>query len=296
MLIEHFIEYLKNEKRYSPHTTVSYRVDLNQFAGFVRERYNVDSLSSVSYPMVRAWLMFLLEERSLSARTVNRKLSSLKSFCRFMIRSGLIKTSPLDKITSPKTRKRLPLFIEEEKLSGLLDNTDFGDDYTGVRNRMIIEMLYHTGIRRSELINLRKNDVDLPEMTLRVVGKGNRERLIPLSRRFASFAGEYLKLREDFFRSSGAADYFLLTSKGEKLYPRLVNRIVKVYLDTITSSEKKSPHVIRHSFATHMLNHGAGLNAIKELLGHANLSATEVYTHNTFEKLKKIYKQAHPRA
>lgn len=296
MLIEHYLGYLKNERRYSPHTIGSYRTDLYGFAGFLKERFALEDLTMVEYRMVRTWLVFMIEKNSLGVRTVNRKLSALKSFYRYLLRSGHINMNPMDKVTSPKGRKRIPGFIEEDKLDELLDKEFFGDDFTGCRDRIIIETFYQTGIRRAELINLKKNDFDIPAMVLRVTGKGNKQRLVPLTGSFILSVKEYIVVRDSFFENRAESDNLFLTEKGEKLYPRLVNRIVERYLSMVTSSEKKSPHVIRHSFATHMLNRGAELNAIKELLGHASLSATEVYTHNTFEKLKKIYKQAHPRA
>ncbi len=296
MLIEHYLGYLKNERRYSPHTIGSYRSDLYGFAAFIEERFTLDNLTQVEYPMVRTWMVSMIEKNSLSVRTVNRKLSALKSFYRYLLRSGHINTNPMDKISSPRGRKRIARFIEEEKLDELLDNDFFGNDFTGCRDRIIVETFYQTGIRRAELINLQENDFDIPGMVLRVTGKGNKQRLVPLTASFISSVKGYIDVRDSFFGNRAESDNLFLTEKGGKLYPRLVNRIVEKYLGMVTSSEKKSPHVIRHSFATHMLNRGAELNAIKELLGHASLSATQVYTHNTFEKLKKIYKQAHPRA
>ncbi len=296
MLIEHFLDYLRNERRYSPHTIGSYRTDLYSFSDFVKERFRIEDHSDVKHNMVRAWLVSLIEDNSLGTRSVNRKLSSLKSYYRYLLRTGNVNTNPLDKISQPRSKKRIPRFIEEEKLDDLLDNTDFGGGYTGSRDRMIIETFYQTGIRRAELIGLRDKDFDQYGMMLRVTGKGNKERIIPVGNAFISSLKNYINERESYFGNTVKTDHLFLTEKGEKLYPRLVNRIVQNYLGMVTSSEKKSPHIIRHSFATHMLNRGAELNAIKELLGHASLTATEVYTHNTFEKLKKIYKQAHPRA
>jgi integrase/recombinase XerC len=216
-------------------------------------------------------------------------------FFRYLRKEGIVKSDPLEKVVLPKRRKRLPQFVSEESLDSLLDNNNFGDDFSGIRNRAIIEMLYLTGMRRSEMINLRNTDIDLHEAVIKVTGKRNKQRIIPLTKPFTKELENYIIIR-DKIGTSGNGDWFFITEKGNKLYDKYVYNIVKGYLSMVTTIEKKSPHVLRHTFATHMLNRGADLNAIKELLGHANLSATQVYTHNTFEKLKKIYKQAHPRA
>jgi integrase/recombinase XerC len=229
-----------------------------------------------------------------SSRTVNRKISALKSYFRYLMREGHIQVNPLNKVLSPKTEKKLPVFIREAQMDQLLDEVNFGDDMPGLRNRMIIETFYNTGIRRAELINLRLRDIDFGSRVFRVTGKRNKERIVPMSENFAALVQGYIEKRNATF--PGNEESLFLTIAGKKIYPRLVYRIVTSFLSLVTTSEKKSPHVLRHTFATHMLNKGADLNAIKELLGHASLSATEVYTHNTFEKLKSVYKQAHPRA
>jgi integrase/recombinase XerC len=213
----------------------------------------------------------------------------------FLRKEGLVKHNPMDRIVLPKRSKKLPVFVAEESLASLLDDYEFGDDFRGVRNRTIIEMLYLTGMRRAELIGLRNGDIDLGSSVLKVTGKRNKQRIIPVLDSFKSRISEYTALRDQIF-PSGNDDWFFLTDSGKKLYDKYVYNTVKGYLTMVTTIEKKSPHVLRHTFATHMLNHGADLNSIKELLGHANLSATQIYTHNTFEKLKEVYKQAHPRA
>jgi len=287
-----FLSYLRFEKRYSPHTVASYDNDLKQYHAFCEHtgvlNFELDSA------LIRLWIVSMLEE-GVTSRSVNRKLSTLKTFSRYLIRQGVISVNPLNKVLKPKVSKRIPAFVDEEKLNHFLDNYEFGDDFTGIRNQLIIELLYQTGMRRSELIGLRTGSVNLSEGLILVLGKRNKERLIPINNDLRRRLKDFLALRNEAFPSL-ANDSLLLTSKGQTLYPKMVYRIITDFLAMVTTLEKKSPHVLRHSFATHLLNRGADLNAIKELLGHTNLSATQVYTHNTFEKLKDIYKQAHPRA
>jgi integrase/recombinase XerC len=252
------------------------------------------SPGDITSHQVRAWIVSMMENQ-ITPVSVHRKISCLRVFFRHLRKEGVIKSDPLEKVVLPKRKKTLPVFVAEEALDTLLDNDNFGDDFAGLRNRTIIEMLYLTGIRRSELIGLRSNDIDFREATVKVTGKRNKQRIIPLTKPFVARLEEYYKMRNEF-TGSGNGEWFFITGKGNKLYDKFVYNIVKRYLSMVTTIEKKSPHILRHTFATHMLNHGADLNAIKEFLGHANLSATQVYTHNTFEKLKKIYKQAHPRA
>lgn len=236
-----------------------------------------------------------LMETGHTARTTNRKISSLKTYFRYLLKEGVVTVNPLSKVLTPKLEKRLPVFVNERQMDHLLDDIEFGDDFSGFRNQMIIETFYNTGARLSELINLKVADVDINQRTIKVLGKRNKERIIPFNLLYCDLLSNYLKVRQDEFPDDRSGWVFL-TDKGNKAYPRMVYRIVTRFLSMVTTSDKKSPHVLRHTFATHMLNQGADLNAIKELLGHANLSATEVYTHNTFEKLKSVYKQAHPRA
>ncbi len=293
-VLEEFIGYITHEKRYSSHTVRSYRNDLGQFVDFCERQEPPVRAELADHHLVRSWVVNLMDQ-GISARSVARKLSTLKSFFRYQIRQGRQTQNPAERVQAPRQKKKLPRFVEEEPINQLLDRFDFGEDYAGMRNRMIIETFYLTGMRLSELIGLKERDVDQAQGMLKVLGKRNKERLIPLTREYLHHLSAYLEVRQKTMPDSEAPELFL-TEKGKALYPRLVYRIVNRYLTLVTTVEKKSPHVLRHSFATHMLNHGADLNAIKELLGHANLSATQVYTHNTFEKLKKIYEQAHPRA
>ena len=295
MHIDSFITYLKTEKRYSPFTLRAYENDLRQFFGFQHSMDQERKEREKEERQIRQWIVHLMEE-GISARSVKRKISALGSYYRFLMRRGIVADNPLAKVTIPKSGKRLPGFIPEDKLDFLLDEVDFGDDFNGVRNRLIIEILYFTGMRRSELIGLNNSDINGYEMTIRVHGKGGKERLIPVGQVFSRTLKEYTGKKVTEFGVVSPSDPFFVTNSNKRLYPELVYRVVRKYLRLVTSGDRRSPHILRHSFATHMLNHGASLNAIKDLLGHASLSATQVYTHNSFEKLKKIYKQAHPRA
>ncbi|MDT8402832.1 MAG: tyrosine recombinase XerC [Bacteroidales bacterium] len=291
---ESFLDYLRFEKHYSQHTVRSYENDIGQFFSFINVHKGQGDLSDISSTDVRSWIISLLDG-GYSPVSVHRKISSLRTFFRYNMRAGLIKINPAENIILPKRRKRLPVFIEEASLNKLLDTYSFGEGYGGKRDRTIIEMLYTTGMRKAELIGIRLTDVDTGEGTVKVLGKRSKERIIPLLGSFARSLAEYIEIRNESFPDPGE-NWLFLTDKGNKLYDRFVYNTVKRYLDMVTTIEKKSPHVLRHTFATHMLNHGADLSSVKEILGHANLSATQVYTHNTFEKLKKVYKQAHPRA
>jgi integrase/recombinase XerC len=243
---------------------------------------------------IRAWIVSMLENNYTSA-SVHRKISCLRVFYRYLRKEGYLSNDPLEKVILPKRKRRLPVFVEEAAMNKLLDDCTFGDDFSGVRNRTVIEMLYLTGMRRAELVGLKDRDVDLAGGVLKVTGKRNKQRIIPIVNTFIKSLEEYIKFKNENYPSDENS-WFFVTDKGNKLYDKYVYNLVNGYLAMVTTIEKKSPHILRHTFATHMLNHGADLNSIKELLGHANLSATQVYTHNTFEKLKKIYKQAHPRA
>ncbi len=292
MLLDEFLKYLQLEKRYSPHTVKAYQNDLTQFLDYLEETYE-SVLQKAKHPMVRSWLAQMLDY-GISPRSVNRKITALKSFYKFLLKEEIIFEDPTIKIVPPKMSKNLPAFVEEGQMRHLLDELDFKGDYAGVRDKLIIELFYSTGIRQAELINLKIKDFDLSSNVIKVLGKRNKERLIPLTKELRQKIDAYLNLRAELPIKDST--YLLLTNKGKKLYPTLVYRQVNHYLSQVTSLDKKSPHVLRHTFATHMLNNGADLNAIKELLGHANLSATQVYTHNTIDKLKKVYNQAHPRA
>lgn len=291
---ESFIKYLQYERRYSVNTIRSYTVDLTQFFKFTTDHFGHQDIHKIDHKGIRTWMVSLMDN-NISPRSVNRKISTLKSFYKYLLREGILDSSPMDKILTPKQNKKLPEFVELEKMNELLDKFEFGDDFPGIRNRLIIELLYVTGMRRSELIQLTDRDIDLQKLTIKVLGKRNKERIIPYTKELNKNIEQYLLVRTNFLDRE-TTDYFFVTNRGEKIYENMVYRIVRSNLELITTIEKKSPHILRHTFATHMLNRGADLNAIKELLGHANLSATQVYTHNTFEKLKQIYKQAHPRA
>lgn len=288
-----FLQYIKFIKHYSPNTVLSYQKDLEQF--FLYSSFDSDSdESTVNARHIREWMVHLMENGN-TARTTNRKVSALKRYFGYLLKEGIISVNPAKRVLTPKMDKKLPVFVSENHMDNLLDQVEFGEDFTGFRNRVLIETFYNTGMRLSELVNLQTADIDTGQQTIKVLGKRNKERIIPVSPAFLALLQEYMSERTKEFPGLGAG-YLFLTPSGKKIYPRLVYRIVHRFLAMVTTVDKKSPHVLRHTFATHMLNKGADLNAIKELLGHANLSATEVYTHNTFEKLKSVYKQAHPRA
>lgn len=295
MIIKSFIQYLKFEKRYSAHTITAYSNDLQQFQDFLTKTYEGTDIKSPSHIYIRSWIASLMNDGNMTGRSINRKISSLKTFYKFLKKQGYISKNPMQKIVSPKVSKKLPVFVEERNIQKLFSSIEFSDDFDGARARLILAILYSTGMRLSELINLRVRDIQLYDLTIKVLGKGNKERIIPIDFGLADEIRHYLKFRNDLLPDN-REDYILLTDKGKKLYAKFVYNLVNRYLGIITTVDKKSPHTLRHTFATHLLNNGAELNAIKELLGHANLSATQVYTHNTIEKLKDIYKQAHPKA
>jgi integrase/recombinase XerC len=291
---ESFLKYILIEKGYSPHTVRSYQNDLDQFFAFMEKTGSGVIEAEITSHDVRAWIVNMMDN-GVSSSTVHRKISCLRVFFKYLRKESIVQNDPMDKVVLPKRKKNLPVFVEEGAMDNLLDKFEFGNDFQGIRNRTIIEMLYLTGMRRAELIGLKNQDVDLPAATIKVTGKRNKQRIIPMVRSFAAQLGEYIKVRNESFPHD-QEDWFFITNKGNKLYDKYVYNTVRCYLTMVTTIEKRSPHVLRHTFATHMLNRGADLNSIKELLGHANLSATQIYTHNTFEKLKKVYKQAHPRA
>jgi len=291
---ESFLQYLKIEKRYSPLTVRSYLNDLDQFDKYLNFNGLSGKPEEIGYHDVRSWIVSLIEN-GYSPVSIHRKISSLRVFYRYLRRGGIVSNDPLEKVVLPKIRKRLPVFVEEGSLDKLLDEYDFGDDFNGVRNRIIIEMLYMTGMRRGELTGLRDLDVDIRGAAVKVTGKRNKQRIIPLLKPFTIKLEDYVRIRNEEFPDK-RPEWFFVGNKGNKLYDKYVYNTVRKYLSMVTTIEKKGPHILRHTFATHMLNNGADLNSIKEFLGHANLSATQIYTHNSFEKLRKIYKQAHPRA
>jgi len=291
---ESFLNWLSFEKRYSLHTIRSYQNDLNQFLSFLRTLKQDADGTSADFKDIRSWIISLMDH-NITPRSVNRKITALRSYYKYLVREQVIHNNPMDKVFPPKSGKRLPGFVEQEKMDILLDHVDFGQDFKGVRNRLLIDVLYITGMRLSELINLTHQSVRLDDLSIKVLGKRNKERIIPFNTAYVKIFRDYIDFKRKTFPDLDH-NYFFVTDKGQPLYEKFVYRIVNKYLRFVTTMEKRSPHVIRHTFATHMLNRGADLNAIKEILGHANLSATQVYTHTTFEKLKTIYKQAHPRA
>jgi integrase/recombinase XerC len=295
--IEQYIDYIKFEKRYSVHTIKSYEQDLRQFVKFIRQKYDLDILQA-DYIHIRAWVVHLSND-VVSKRSINRKITSLRSFYKFQKASGFIDNNPAAKIKLLKTPKTLPVFVEEDNMEHLFNDDLFSNDYKGVLSKAIIDLLYATGMRVSELVNLKTKDIDWFQGQLKVHGKRNKERIIPMSDNLKESLHLYNKVKNDYFENieeSINASYFFIGAKGKKIYNKFVYRQINYYLSLVTTIKKRSPHVIRHTFATHMLNKGADLNAIKEILGHASLSATQVYTHNSIEKLKHVYKQAHPKA
>ncbi|WP_295118680.1 tyrosine-type recombinase/integrase [uncultured Chitinophaga sp.] len=300
---EQFLSYLALEKRYSPHTVTAYEEDLRQFFSFLEQTYGSIALPDIHHSYVRSWLAGTLKGRdgkAASARTVTRKISSLKSFFKYALKQQWVSQSVMLKITAPKLNKRLPLFVEEKGMQAIEQEQAaalplFTDDFEGDTRRLIIDILYQTGIRLSELISLKDRQVDAHQRTIKVLGKGNKERIIPVSapllERVRAYRERKARELEQYDR-----EVLLVNSKGKKLYPKYVYNAVKEVLSQVTTIEKRSPHILRHTFATHLTNAGADLNAIKELLGHSSLAATQVYTHNTIDRLKEIHSKAHPKA
>ena len=289
---ESFLKYLKYEKRYSGLTLIAYKKDLDQFEEFFVKEIGDFDILRIDDKVVRTWVVEMMEKK-LSPRTVAKKVAALKSFYKYLLRKEIIDESKLNNTILPKIRKKLPFFVEEKNMHHLLDDIEFGRDFEGVRDKLVISMFYGTGVRLSELLNLKDLDVDRTESLIKVLGKRNKERIIPYPKTLNPLIEQYLKVRNESVDKK--VDYFFLTAKGVKVYEKLFYRIVNNNLSKVTTVDKRSPHVLRHTFATQMLNNGADLNAVKELLGHANLSATQVYTHTSLDKIKKVYKQAHPR-
>ncbi len=290
-----FLDYLKFQKRYSRHTIISYQNDLNSFFQYLWQQYNICVLPDIKSTFIRSWLVEL-NEQGISPKTINRKISSLKSFFKYQLKQGVVETSPMTTIISPKVGKRLPQYVEKKDIDTLFNHVEFPDDWTGWTERLIMLILYNTGIRKAELISLRENQVDMRNKTIKVLGKGNKERIIPVSEYLVEQIREYVSKRNSQFPDGFEINSLLMTDKGKSLDPRYVYGVVRKYLSLITTIDKKSPHILRHSFATHLTNNGADLNAVKELLGHSSLAATQIYTHNSIEKLKDVFKKAHPKA
>ena len=293
-MISPFVDHLKFEKRYSAHTIRSYQDDLVSFFGYLKEAFGELALKDIGPAMVRSWLASL-KDGGMSSRSLNRKISSLRSYYKYLLRVGEVEQSPMAAIIAPKSGKRLPVFVEQEQMAELFEEVRFPEGWEGLTDRLLLALLYNTGIRLSELIQLKEGQIDGGNRVIKVLGKGNKERVIPVSGALLEAVRDYqrkkLGLPEGVDR-----EVLLVGKKGRRLYPKYVYRAVQAYLAQVTTIEKRSPHVLRHTFATHLMNEGAELNSVKELLGHASLAATQVYTHNTIEKLKDIYKKAHPKA
>ena len=289
-MVNSFLQYIQYEKKYSSCTVFSYHNDICQFQDFLSENYSLP-IEDTQLKHIRSWIISL-KNKNIESSSINRKLSALKSLFKFGLRNNIIKTNPCIKLQSLKTAKKLPVFFKESELENVLDTKkNYKNDFAEIRNNIILEILYQTGIRRAELIGLKDSDFNFFSLTLRIVGKGNKERIIPISKELKEKVEKYIDTKNQIFDSP----YFILTETGEQAYPNLIYRIVKTNMGEVTSLNKRSPHVMRHSFASGLLNNGAEIGAVKELLGHASLAATQIYTHTSYEQLKKAYKQAHPR-
>ncbi len=287
--IKDFLEYLKFEKRYSEHTITSYSNDLLKFHNYLEDYYEGVIFHSIKSLHLRSYMVFLLEKK-MAKSTVARKISAVKSLFKFLLKQQIVDSSPVNLIETPKLDKKLPSFLKEDEIINLINVIEFEDSFFGLRDKLLITLFYQTGVRLSEIIELKEDDVRMDD--IKVLGKRNKERIIPLSGKVKNLITEYRKIKHLEFPN---IKYFFIGDKGNKMYEKFVYRKVNYYLSMVSSKQKRSPHILRHTFATHMLNNGADLNAIKEILGHENLSATQVYTHNSFEKLKSIHKQSHPR-
>lgn len=292
--IRSFLEYLKYEKRYSAHTILSYQNDLADLVEFLESRFDGIALTDINHNLVRTWLAGL-KDKGLSGKTIIRKISTLRSFFKYCLKTGVIEASPMGKVITPKAGKRLPSFVKEEDTQQLLKALERStDDWKSLNAKLLIGIFYATGMRLSELLNLKEKQVDFGRSQLKVLGKGNKERIIPVSPSLLNMIRSYQEQKSRDFEKTD--DVLLVTEKGNKIYPRYAWLLVNTYLGMTSTLEKKSPHILRHTFATHLMNNGASLNAVKELLGHSSLGATQVYTHNTIGKLKDIHKKSHPKS
>ncbi|MEO6538832.1 MAG: tyrosine-type recombinase/integrase [Ferruginibacter sp.] len=292
--IQPFLDYLKYQKRYSQHTLISYENDLAGFFDFLFVQFENPELQNIKPAFVRSWLAGLRGE-GMSAKTINRKISALKSFFKFQLRQGFIPISPMPTISALKSGKKLPQYVAKTDIETLFNYVEFPQTWAGRTDKLLLQLLYNTGIRKAELISLQEQHVDLYSNTIKVLGKGNKERIIPISKAFTTILSDYIKAKKETVILPGPV-VLLVNEKGKPLGQKYVYNITKKYLSLVTTIDKKSPHILRHSFATHLSNNGADLNAVKELLGHSSLAATQIYTHNSIEKLKDIYKKAHPKA
>ncbi|HVE60665.1 MAG TPA: tyrosine-type recombinase/integrase [Chitinophagaceae bacterium] len=292
-VIHPFLDFLKFEKRFSQHTIISYQNDLTSFFDYIIIQYGPTPLQQVSHIFIRSWLASLKNE-GLVAKSINRKISTLRSFFKYQVKRGVLEQTPMTKIISPQNEKALPRFVAEDDIFTLLHHVQFTDDWKGKTEQLLLRVFYNTGMRLSELINLKETGFNASNYSLKILGKGNKERIVPLSKDVVSAIQRYIDDKKT--QPNLSNEFVFVNGKGKPLAPRSVHASVKKYLSLVTTIDKKSPHVLRHSFATHLMNNGAELNAVKELLGHSSLAATQVYTHNTIEKLKNVHKKAHPKA
>ena len=296
--IKDYLNFLENNQRYSPHTIHSYSIDIYDFKDFIQNTFVID-LINVKRIHINDWIMSL-SESGLKASTINRKIVALSSFYNFLINKNIITKNPVNNISKPKIPKRIPQYVKSKDLNtDILDEdleTNAASDFEPMRNILIIEMLYQTGMRRSELVNLKNEDIDLYRKTIKVLGKRNKERYIPFTDDFKKLILDYINIKNDFFANKQIDDSFFVLKNGKKLYDKFVYRVVNSYLSDINYISQKSPHILRHTFATHLLQQGADLNAIKELLGHSSLASTQIYAHSSIEHIKEVYSKAHPRS
>jgi integrase/recombinase XerC len=293
MSFKEFIDYLSLEKNYSTHTITAYQRDLESFLEFASEGYNHDTIKDVNYSVIRSWIVSLVDS-GITNRSINRKVSSLKTYYRFLLKTKQIEINPLAKHKALKTSKKIQVPFSEKEIENVLALLEEANDFEGVRNKLIVELFYSTGMRRTELVHIKLKDVSVAQKTVKVLGKRNKERIIPLLPSVSNSIERYLACRGKLEHIADS-DYFFLSLKGVKIYETLVYRIINAYFSKASEKVKKSPHILRHSFATHLLNEGADLNAVKELLGHSSLASTQVYTHNSIAQLKQVYKNSHPR-
>ena len=293
-IIQHFLDYLKFQKRYSQHTVISYKNDLDSFFNYLHQQFGETPLPEIKTTFIRSWLAEL-KQQGMESKSINRKISTLKTFFKYQLQQQTIMVSPMTAVISPKISKRLPQFIDKKDIATLFEHVEFPDSWDGKTQRLLIELFYNTGMRQAELVGLKEIHIAKHNSSIKVLGKGNKERIIPVSKQLMDQLQEYLHAKKENFETADKT-FLLVTASGKKLYPRYVYNAVNKYLSLVTTIDKKSPHVLRHSFATHLMNSGADLNAVKELLGHSSLAATQIYTHNTIEKLKDIHKKAHPKA
>jgi len=294
--LEKFLRHIQYEKRYSAHTLTAYGEDIKQFLEYLKNQYGISGLQEVTHSFIRSWVVSMMET-GMSTRAVNRKLSALRTFFKFLKREKAIEINPMLRVVAPKNSKKLPVFVEKKHMELLFEHVAVQPGFEAIRDRLILELFYVTGMRLSELLNLQLKDINLYDGTVKVLGKRNKERIIPITHSMKEPVKSYLSERSIFLQERAAlSNYFFIGTKGNKLTPKTVYLVVKKYLSLVTTIEKKSPHVLRHTFATHLLNNGADINAIKEIMGHSSLAATQVYTHNTIEKLKEAHRLAHPKA